>query len=979
MTLNRRSLLFLLPPLLMLFLPIGALNLGRKNLSERLLQRSLLRQSEEAEEILAAMGSSCDFPAQMRFLGSQLRTELQELYSDPLPPGKKASLLKSLHHRRFRPPFPKHRLLILEFSSSDPDSLPIPVLAVNAETFGRRPAGLAFRHLVTNACGRDESKADARIGTHMVQALFGKQMIPEILFQDQIGRPTPVIHAQERNFLLWDYISDSAGKPLAGFLLLVPNNDRADQAAFRLALSERNPRVHRGFLRFHPSRFGDFFQKRLADFPGFRSWLKQFRKTNSLRTLERKPRSVVRFPLDNGTIFMGIIPGSTHLAITLLPPVSPPEPLPWLTVVNIFFSLGLLLVVSRGILLGQWPPFRLQGRFIGLFLLAAAFPLFSAGTLASLLLEEKRDALLLTLKKKLQSELMAIDLGEDRKQADVIRAFQNILRDDRLVDCLRKKALNDPRALDLISSHFDSMGKGFPHPLIGLYDLQGKELIRSGTTISPTNKASLLKFFRSAIVFSLWKVAITAPNANVPKTNPLKSEDMMFLEAFQGGSGIRVENMFGEFRDFVTNFNVGREHFSKLHQYVPIDRVDQYAIMLLWRNADFVPLALQEAFEEFLRVFPDGSFMAFRRSRSTLEAQLREDRHSQHLRSLVEAQGAQAIEQVHHDEKARRLLIIQPSKRHADQVFACSIDTTSVESQVWELASRYLAAFVVWVFSTIALLFVSVRRIIRPISRLTGALQEVSRGNLEMTLKLDRRDELGELSDTFDQMISGLQRRRRLSTIVSQKAQEDLFTASPGNNRQSGAYRTVAVTLVSDIRSFTTICESRTTREVTSLLNRHFETMAGIITSHRGRVDKFIGDAIQAIFEDDQAGERAVSAGIAMLKQLEVLNRERILQGSFPYSAGVGLAIGPVFIGGFGDTALRFDYSVMGAPMKEAAHLENLSKQVPYFPLVLSPRLANVVHEIFPRLHPLPGFESEAMVFPRDFDDTPPNKAESSS
>jgi adenylate cyclase len=139
-----------------------------------------------------------------------------------------------------------------------------------------------------------------------------------------------------------------------------------------------------------------------------------------------------------------------------------------------------------------------------------------------------------------------------------------------------------------------------------------------------------------------------------------------------------------------------------------------------------------------------------------------------------------------------------------------------------------------------------------------------------------------------------------------------------------------ATVLFSDVRSFTTLSEELGPQGIISLLNEYFTLMVDCITDQGGMLDKFIGDAIMAVFgtakrhEDDE--DRALRTAISMMKELHGFNRRRIADGKRPIDIGIGLNTDIVVSGNIGSPK-RQDYTVIGDGVNLAARLESACKE----------------------------------------------------
>lgn len=143
--------------------------------------------------------------------------------------------------------------------------------------------------------------------------------------------------------------------------------------------------------------------------------------------------------------------------------------------------------------------------------------------------------------------------------------------------------------------------------------------------------------------------------------------------------------------------------------------------------------------------------------------------------------------------------------------------------------------------------------------------------------------------------------------------------------------------LFTDMRNFSTAAEAQAPGETLNWLNNYLGTIANEVLAHGGMVDKYIGDAVMAVFgvpiphsnenERTKDAQAAVTAALAIAKKLEEMNEVWQSQGMPPVSTGIGINSGVVIAGSLG-SAERLEYSVLGDTVNVAARLESFNKEV---------------------------------------------------
>ncbi|MBN1835311.1 MAG: HAMP domain-containing protein [Spirochaetales bacterium] len=278
--------------------------------------------------------------------------------------------------------------------------------------------------------------------------------------------------------------------------------------------------------------------------------------------------------------------------------------------------------------------------------------------------------------------------------------------------------------------------------------------------------------------------------------------------------------------------------------------------------------------------------------------------------------------------------------------------------------------------SVVLLLFFS-GVLTRPLRDMAGVMTEIiSTGDLTRRVEVVYGDETGKLGHTFNLMTSELERlygslkHYALEAVLSKNeavaAREnehklrnvfqkyvpteviDRYIARP-EEMLRGEDRVLAV-LFSDIRSFTAIAEPLRPDELVELLNQYFSLMVEIVMRRKGIVDKYIGDAVMALFgaparhEDDAL--QSVLAGLEMLDDLKDFNRIQEGAGRTPWRIGIGINYGTVTVGNIGSEK-KMDYTVIGDGVNLAQRLESLTKKYAE-PLIVSEAVEYKVRQRLP-------------------------------
>ena len=167
------------------------------------------------------------------------------------------------------------------------------------------------------------------------------------------------------------------------------------------------------------------------------------------------------------------------------------------------------------------------------------------------------------------------------------------------------------------------------------------------------------------------------------------------------------------------------------------------------------------------------------------------------------------------------------------------------------------------------------------------------------------------------------------SSYVSKRIVDELIK-DPSKATLGGDRKEITV-LFSDIRGFTSFSEKHQPEEVVKLLNEYLGAMTEIVFDYEGTLDKFVGDAIMALWgapvgQPDHA-DRAVRCALAMIERLKQLQAKWAAEGKYVIDIGIGINTGDMVVGNMGAEGKKMDYTVIGDNVNLGARLEGLTRQ----------------------------------------------------
>jgi class 3 adenylate cyclase len=207
-----------------------------------------------------------------------------------------------------------------------------------------------------------------------------------------------------------------------------------------------------------------------------------------------------------------------------------------------------------------------------------------------------------------------------------------------------------------------------------------------------------------------------------------------------------------------------------------------------------------------------------------------------------------------------------------------------------------------------------------PLNDVVAAMAEVERGDIGRTVAVYEQSELGRLQIGFNRMVAGLLERDRLRDLFGRHVGPDVARrAVETDEDQPGEVLDVAILFI-DLAGSTQLASTHTPREIADILNDFFKIVIAAVDAHGGLINKFQGDAALAVFGAPIPAPDTATSALRTARALACdLRRLPIVD------YGIGVSAGVVFAGNIGGEN-RYDYTVIGDPVNEAARLADAAK-----------------------------------------------------
>ena len=955
-------------------IPILAINLSFYYFADIKYVYERNEQERQAVHEAGVLGVEADFSNQF---SSQFRKFFDVLinYSkiDLIKTNSFINYLDQNVNKLFETPFPKYSLYVFKIDSNSQQS---GLLYSKGEIKGgKKGLCLAFEYLFETSQRKNDKNEKKDKNETFAKNLLGHYTKIEAIAKQLRGMPVNINYNNKISLFIWDYFIDN-NKDVYGSFLICDEFEKLAEYGRLLALKNLRSRGNAigAFLPIYKAYGEAEMQYPLEKSTLFREW------ADSITIQEGKdldfwlknslPQAV---PLGNYSAFCHLERGSSHIAVVLVKSIKSIVWPKWLIYSNVLLFIILFLILHFGIGFGYWPKISLTVRFFLMYVLAAVLPLSLFFVLAYGYLVKYEKTSENNVTSEIQSVLKSFDSEKTAIVQEYRRAFIKALNDEKMINLIKENGIEDKAVAERVLEVFE---KEHHLPVLGIkildeagdgaYEEGGSSFLNSGEPVKiydeDGNESSIISsstfsvgvenvvnaFLTTQVKILRRKIEEEDSNAQSwMKKFEIKNKNLEWADkGYEAITGQELDKAISKYLSTPITRRSGDLFSIQIFDFIKINNKTRYMLFVIWDDKTLDERIVSNAINKNTLKNSNYNFAGLRIKSQKAESIGNNLRHaSRALKAKIfeKAKLVSLENKLAFFVEENNIVFVMPALNYKQIVFVGWMDKADIKLSVF---IRKLILLLLAALSIIILCICTVRSVsvfLKPVSALKNALDEVSRGNLQVSLNNPPNDELGQLSNEFSTMINGLKEKERLSKLISEQAVQALKKNSNGLLNDTESFKGVA--LVSDIRNFTGMSEKYDPIKITDLLNEHFAEMAKIISDNGGLIYKFIGDAIEAVFPEKEelnytASERAFRAGCLMITKLAAINKRRTERNLFPYRIGVGLCYGSMFSGSVGSLETRLDYSILGEPLKKAAKYEALTIQNPSFPLVVGVDIA---------------------------------------
>ena len=271
--------------------------------------------------------------------------------------------------------------------------------------------------------------------------------------------------------------------------------------------------------------------------------------------------------------------------------------------------------------------------------------------------------------------------------------------------------------------------------------------------------------------------------------------------------------------------------------------------------------------------------------------------------------------------------------QHAPWTIVLFAEGNKVLGPIVGFRNYYFAGGTLAILIILLLIRSVVGRMVHSFTAISKAAETVATGDYGEPIPVHGRDEIAQLTQSFNTMVMGLKERDLIANTfgryVDQSIAKELLKR-PEAARLGGRKREVAI-LMSDIRGFTSLSETLAPEEIIRFLNRYFSHLIQVIQDHQGIIVDFFGDAVLVFFDPLDAPiqpmvEKAVRCAFRMQESMEAFNREMLAENLPSLEMGIGVNAGVVVVGNIGSDT-RAKYGIVGSPVNLTQRIQSTAEE----------------------------------------------------
>ena len=971
-------------PIILWLFPLLLLNIGWK-FSNFIYQRWLEQERiEKANQEVESLSSNSDFTyyfaSTARNFNNILKSNV-ELFVNPNQENILVTYIKNNSEHLFKSPFPNSEITVFKTDNNFNNTNILYTNNENANSLNN--IFESFVKIDSNNTEEQESTTD-----EAAKSVFTDKTTYSILAKSQRGKVSFVTFNSKPHYFIWDYFNHKDSGNSFGFFIFVENNEQTKNASKLLAISQlkenqKNNKTQNfgAFIPLFPNAgnlvTSEEITKEFNLYSALKKWIPKDVKDLSNWQKNGLPTTSEEIIIDNYQPFFHIAPNQTYASVLFVPLLETPKTPIWLIIVNSIVLLTIIFFLLRGLVFGIWPKTSLKGRFLTTYFLAACLPLGLLVIASYGYISEYKHTVIIENQSKLKLCIEQFDNSKIQVQDGYKKAFQEIQSNQNIIKAFHN--LNNTyenfsdgishEALDVLVKSLNIINKenrNLPIDSFAIISERGDYWINDGIELKTYYKTFDNKEFSSQNFDLNIKEKILNKNITGIYSKLLNSLRQQIIEKapdkkrWSDSENINTESYRNEVFDenqynkIITNSSDNNTN-SIIFNFISIEGIPRFAICLNWNEEALDEKTYISCLRNFGIKEPNYIFAAYKTNSQGINSWPETlDRHSIEIKdsSLEVIKQAYFRNNIASKNNEQMSIIAVPSKKYKDVIFIGGVFYHTIEIDIFKRIWFCIAVILVALLIFLLCVHFSEINFINPIVNLKSLLDKIDDGNLDTQILSNSKDEFGLLCNEFNKMTYELSERNKLASLISDHAIEAM-SKNEVDKEISNITTFEGTIMVSDIRNFTGMCETYEPNQVTELLNNHFAEMTKIISANGGRIYKFVGDAIEAIFANDDDSEkssveRAFIAGSEMINTLKKINENRRSKNLFEYKIGIGLSYGTMTSGTVGSLETRLDYAIIGNILNKASKLESLSVENSDFPLIADKAFINKFNQIFP-------------------------------